>query len=144
MSTRETVNRGFDAVATTVMRYRCSVEATAALWGGMPVGTNTTSSRSNTRCTSLAATRCPWWIGSKVPPITPIRRRVLPAGRAALRALTAAPSVAVRRVGRGPRADVPVGDVAVRPRHGAEQREQADRDDGEHDAGDRELLLLDP
>src|SRR3954463_6475101 len=74
MSTLETVNRGFEAVATTVMRYRCSVEDTAALWGGCPGGTKTTSSRSNTRWTSLAATRCPWWIGSNVPPITPIRR----------------------------------------------------------------------
>src|SRR3954463_14091237 len=75
MSTLETVNRGFEAVATTVMRYRCSVEDTAALWGGCPGGTKTTSSRSNTRWTSLAATRCPWWIGSKVPPMTPRRRR---------------------------------------------------------------------
>jgi hypothetical protein len=35
---------------------------------GMPVGTKTTSSRSNDCATSLAATRWPWWIGSNVPP----------------------------------------------------------------------------
>src|SRR4051812_35417687 len=108
----------------------------------MPVGTKTTSSRSNTRCTSLAATRWPWWIGSKVPPITPMRRRVLPAGRAALSALTAAPSVAVRRVGAGAGAGVPVRDVAVRPGDRAEQREDPDRDEREDEARDRELLLL--
>ena len=41
---------------------------------GEPVGTNTTSSRPNRACTSLPATRWPWWIGSKVPPITPSRQ----------------------------------------------------------------------
>src|SRR5699024_258287 len=35
--------------------------------------TNTTSSRSNSSATSLAATRWPWWIGSNVPPMIPTR-----------------------------------------------------------------------
>ncbi len=73
MSTRLTVNRGLDAVATTVIRYRCSAELTWSFCHGRPVGTNTTSSRPSPACTSLAATRWPWWIGSNVPPITPIR-----------------------------------------------------------------------
>ena len=38
-----------------------------------PVGTKMTSSRENRAATSLAATRCPWWIGSKVPPMIPTR-----------------------------------------------------------------------
>src|SRR5215213_1460561 len=76
-STRDTVKRGFEAVATTVIRYRCSAGLTErpALWYGCPVGTKRTSSSPNHACTSLAATRWPWWIGSKVPPITPSRRR---------------------------------------------------------------------
>src|SRR5215468_5409069 len=36
-----------------------------------------TSSRPNLCATSLPATRCPLWMGSNVPPITPIRRRAL-------------------------------------------------------------------
>src|SRR4051795_1267431 len=78
MSTRDTQKRGFDAVAITVMRYRSSAADTwrSCFCHGWPVGTNTTSSRSNQACTSLAATRWPWWIGSKVPPMTPMRRRV--------------------------------------------------------------------
>jgi hypothetical protein len=61
MSTRETVNRGFDAVAITVIRYRCSGGATlrADFCQGCPVGTNMTSSRPNQAWTSLAATRWP-------------------------------------------------------------------------------------
>src|SRR5690625_2256756 len=74
MSTRETVNRGFDAVATTHMRYRCSAGLRSSCFPcGFPVGTKTTSSRSNRFATSLAATRWPWWMGSNVPPITPTR-----------------------------------------------------------------------
>src|SRR4051812_12972625 len=77
MSTRETQNRGFEAVAMTVIRYRSSAADTcrSCFCHGWPVGTKTTSSRSNQACTSLAATRWPWWIGSKVPPMTPTRRR---------------------------------------------------------------------
>src|SRR6516225_9503436 len=41
---------------------------------GCPVGTKTTSSSRNRLATSLAATRCPWWIGSNVPPMMPTRR----------------------------------------------------------------------
>src|SRR4029079_8240229 len=90
MSTRDTVNRGLDAVATTVIRYRCSAGETtrSAFCHGSPVGTNTTSSRSNQACTSLAATKWPWWIGSKVPPITPTRRRPVCGARAAGAAVT--------------------------------------------------------
>src|SRR3712207_5466608 len=60
----------------TVMRYRSSAGATSRslFCHGWPVGTKTTSSRPKRTATSLAATRCPWWIGSNVPPITPIRR----------------------------------------------------------------------
>ena len=75
MSTRLTENRGLDAVAITVIRYRSSDGATRrpSFCHGCPVGTNTTSSSEKKCATSLAATRCPWWIGSNVPPITPIR-----------------------------------------------------------------------
>src|SRR5690349_4148657 len=60
----------------TVMRYRCSAVLTSlsSFCHGLPVGTKTTSSSANRACTSLAATRWPWWIGSNVPPITPRRR----------------------------------------------------------------------
>src|SRR5690242_11398053 len=123
MSTRLTVNRGFEAVAMTVMRYRCSagVTSTSCLKDGAPVGTKTTSSRSNSAATSLAATRWPWWMGSNVPPITPSRS--LP--RAPLRCsvwemLVALPAIvlvgvlAVRiRVLLGSR--VPVAQVVVGP-----------------------------
>ena len=76
MSTRLTENRGLDAVATTVIRYRSSARLTSrsTFCHGCPVGTKMTSSSPNRSATSLAATRCPWWIGSKVPPITPILR----------------------------------------------------------------------
>src|SRR5699024_7138744 len=36
-----------------------------------------TSSNWNRDCTSLAATRWPWWIGSKVPPMMPTRRALM-------------------------------------------------------------------
>src|SRR5665647_910717 len=74
MSTRETVNRGFDAVAITAIRYRCSAGVTSGccLNAGRPVGTKITSSSASSAAASLAATRLPWWMGSKVPPITPI------------------------------------------------------------------------
>src|SRR3954470_19394123 len=77
MSTRLTMNRGLEAVAMTVMRYRSSAGLTAKslFCQGCPVGTKTTSSRPKRSATSLAATRWPWWIGSKVPPMTPSRRR---------------------------------------------------------------------
>src|SRR5690625_8016185 len=57
----------------TVIRYRCSglVTSSTSFWYGRPVGTKTTSSRSKVAWTSLAATRWPWWMGSKVPPMTP-------------------------------------------------------------------------
>src|ERR1700712_6057855 len=122
MSTRDTENRGFAAVAMTAIRYRCSAGLTSLFCHGCPVGTNSTSSSSKRSATSEAATRCPWWIGSKVPPITPMRRRVLPAGRAALTALTAAPSVALGAAGGG-LALVAVRDVAVRVGDEAEQGE---------------------
>src|SRR6476620_1107910 len=82
MSTRETQKAGVEAVAMTVMRYLASGADTSrdCFCHGWPVGTKTTSSRSKNDCTSLAATRCPWWIGSKVPPMTPTRRRPPAAG----------------------------------------------------------------
>src|SRR5699024_3789162 len=49
------------------------VPSRSGLKGCAPVGTNPTSSRSNSSATSLAATRCPWWIGSNVPPMMPTR-----------------------------------------------------------------------
>ena len=79
MSTRLTLKRGLEAVAITVMRYLSSAGETArpSFCQGWPVGTKTTSSRLKMCATSLPATRCPWWTGSKVPPITPIRLRPL-------------------------------------------------------------------
>ncbi len=61
MSTRLTENRGFDAVAITVIRYRSSAGETSrsSFCHGWPVGTKITSSRSKYACTSLAATKCP-------------------------------------------------------------------------------------
>ena len=61
MSVRLTLNRGFDAVAITVIRYRSSaVDTRRSLFcHGWPVGTKTTSSRSKVLATSLAATRWP-------------------------------------------------------------------------------------
>ena len=81
MSTRLTENRGFDAVAITVIRYRSSAAETSrpSFCQGWPVGTKTTSSSEKKCPTSLAATRCPWWMGSNVPPITPMRAPVCPA-----------------------------------------------------------------
>src|SRR5882757_8281827 len=75
MSTRLTENRGSAEVAITVIRYRSSAADTArsVFCHGAPVGTNTTSSRSKRSATSLAATKCPWWMGSNVPPMTPTR-----------------------------------------------------------------------
>src|ERR1700712_5644703 len=80
MSTRDTENRGFAAVAMTAIRYRCSAGLTSLFCHGCPVGTNSTSSSSKRSATSDAATRWPWWIGSKVPPITPIRRGCVTSG----------------------------------------------------------------
>jgi len=57
MSTRLTVNCGFEAVAITVIRYRSSAGDAPSLSSGCPVGTNTTSSSENACATSLAATR---------------------------------------------------------------------------------------
>jgi hypothetical protein len=61
MSTRLTRNRGLDAVAITVIRYRSSagLTVTSSFCHGCPVGTKTTSSSENLSATSLAATRCP-------------------------------------------------------------------------------------
>ena len=74
MSTLLTENRGFDAVAITVIRYRSSAADTfrSSFCQGWPVGTKMTSSSAKMCATSLAATRWPWWMGSNVPPITPI------------------------------------------------------------------------
>src|SRR2546423_12933024 len=85
MSTRLTWNRGFDAVAMTVIRYRSSagLTATSPFCHGCPVGTKTTSSSANRSATSLAATRWPWWIGSNVPPMIPNRRFCVMATRIA-------------------------------------------------------------
>ena len=53
-STRLTEKRGLEAVAITVIRYRSSAAETCRLFcQGWPLGTNTTSSRSN-RCGHLA------------------------------------------------------------------------------------------
>ena len=62
MSIRLTENRGLDAVAITVIRYRSSDGDTfrSSFCHGWPVGTNTTSSSVKTCATSLAATRWPW------------------------------------------------------------------------------------
>ena len=75
MSTRLTVKRGLDAVAMTVIRYRSSggLTSRSVFCHGCPVGTKTTSSSPNSPATSLAATRWPWWMGSNVPPMIPIR-----------------------------------------------------------------------
>src|SRR6476646_3791117 len=92
MSTRDTQKRGLEAVAMTVIRYRCSAVVTwrSDFCHGSPVGTKTTSSSSNHDCTSEAATRCPWWIGSNVPPITPtLRARAVIARRSAVLAARA-------------------------------------------------------
>src|SRR5690606_7216177 len=137
MSTRLTVNRGLDAVATTVIRYRCSASVTSAFIQGSPVGTKTTSSRSKVCCTSLAATRWPLCTGSKVPPITPIRgRRAAPSltgvslvGRAARS--VADVTVVVRVLVDGLVA-VAVGDVAVAVGHEGEHEEDRSGDRGEH------------
>src|SRR4051812_33747612 len=117
MSTRLTVKRGFDAVAMTVMRYRCSAGDTSryVFCQGWPVGTKTTSSRPNTLATSLAATRCPWWTGSNVPPMTPRRER------------------ADRTAGRC--GSVPVRDAAEREGHEQQDGEERDRQQGEPDRG---------
>jgi hypothetical protein len=53
----DTVKRGFEAVAMTVMRYRCSAGLASTFMYGVPVGTKTTSSSSKCWATSLAATR---------------------------------------------------------------------------------------
>src|ERR1700731_4965983 len=75
MSTRLTENRGFAAVAITVIRYRSSPALTWRFFcQGCPPGPNPPSSSSNKEATSLAATRWPLWMGSNVPPITPSRR----------------------------------------------------------------------
>jgi len=100
MSTRLTLNRGLEAVAITVMRYLSSAGETArpSFCQGSPVGTKTTSSRLKMCATSLPATKCPWWIGSKVPPITPIRLR--PLGLLTDRLLTVTTCSAKRDIAR--------------------------------------------
>src|SRR5699024_6192001 len=115
-STRETVKRGFDAVAMTVIRYRCSglVTSSTSFWYGRPVGTKTTSSRSKVAWTSLAATRWPWWMGSKVPPMTPTLR------------LWSAISVAVRN-------------ALPRPSHNAHREEDRQGDESVPDRIHRQL-----
>ena len=92
MSTRDTVNFGFDAVAMTVIRYRSSALVTflSNLNTGRPVGTKITSSRSYTQDTSEAATKWPLWIGSKVPPMMPMRNRLCQLPRADLRPVVTA------------------------------------------------------
>src|SRR6478736_6260563 len=150
-STRLTVKRGFEAVAMTVMRYRCSAGLT--LWcclnDGLPVGTNTTSSRSNRAAASLAATRWPWWMGSNVPPITPRRGR---------RGLIGASSVAGASVVRY--RSVPRADAAERVGHEQQGHEPAEPEQpvgerrdgqvrrglgaflgGQHDGRDHDVLL---
>ncbi len=59
MSTRLTLNLGFEAVAMTVIRYLSSAGETArvSFWYGSPVGTKMTSSSAKSCATSLAATR---------------------------------------------------------------------------------------
>src|SRR5690606_13827618 len=121
MSTRLTVKRGLEAVAITVMRYRCSAGVTrwCCLNPGLPVGTKTTSSSPRCAAASLAATRWPWWMGSNVPPITPMRGRV-PAG------------ALMRRAG-----SVAVADVAERVRDDQSGHERAEGDQAERDGRDR-------
>ena len=80
---------------------------------GSPVGTNTTSSRSNHACTSEAATRWPWWMGSKVPPITPTRRRRR-RGRRDVEAERVSCAL-VRRRRRSAHPARPAGSAACRP-----------------------------
>src|SRR3954463_16504300 len=122
MSTRDTQNRGLDAVAITVMRYRSSAAETcrSCFCQGCPVGTNTTSSSPNQACTSLAATRCPWWIGSKVPPMTPMRRRAR-RGRSPL-----PPSVTRHLVGQV------LGSGVVTAAAEGEQAQHHDQQQGQH------------
>src|SRR5512141_2764945 len=117
MSTRDTQNRGLDAVAITVIRYRCSAGVTrrSDFCQGSPVGTNTTSSSSNHACTSEAATRWPWWIGSNVPPITPMR---------GARGLTRASPCAHR------------GSAVLAPGAEDQQRQQRQQEDDEDGAPD--------
>src|SRR6266567_4997915 len=68
----ETVNRESPAVAKRHSSRRCSPDAIAlGRCGGVPVGTNTTWSRSAHSMAASAAARWPRWIGSKVPPSTP-------------------------------------------------------------------------
>src|SRR3712207_842020 len=43
----------------------------AALCGAMPPGTKTTRARPRASQTCSAMMRCPWWMGSKVPPKMP-------------------------------------------------------------------------
>ena len=50
---------------------RASARGPSRLCGACPAGT--TSSRSTTRSAASASTRCPWWNGSKLPPITQTR-----------------------------------------------------------------------
>ncbi|BAS17763.1 hypothetical protein AHiyo8_60660 [Arthrobacter sp. Hiyo8] len=61
-STRLTVKLGLEAVAMTVIKYRCSASLTCLcdFCQGCPVGTKTTSSKRNLAATSLAATKWPW------------------------------------------------------------------------------------
>src|SRR3954470_1724239 len=75
MSTRLTENRGLDAVAMTVIRYRSSAGLTARslFCHGSPVGTKTTSSNPKRPASSLGARVWPGWRGSNVPPMIPIR-----------------------------------------------------------------------
>src|SRR6266511_469562 len=75
ISRRDTEKRGLADVAMTAIRYRSSAGETfrSCFIQGRPVGTNTTSSRWNCHRASSAVTRCPWWMGSNVPPITPRR-----------------------------------------------------------------------
>src|ERR1700693_6264320 len=68
----ETANRGSSFVASLHISSRWAGDASAGgRCGGLPVGTNTTSSRFAQSTAASAAATWPLCIGSKVPPRTP-------------------------------------------------------------------------
>src|SRR3954453_22429805 len=144
MSTRDTQKRGFDAVAITVMRYRSSAADTwrSCFCHGCPVGTNTTSSRSNQACTSLAATRWPWWIGSKVPPITPTRRRPVCDERAAGAAVCGDSGVLATGAHRQQGEERPEQDHQGQATDDVRRRADTGLRRERHDSEDRHVVIL--
>src|SRR5919204_3331542 len=75
ISRREATTPGWPATASSTMRIRSAAPATgSARCGGRALGISHTCSRSATSRKARAASRWPLWTGSKVPPMTPIRR----------------------------------------------------------------------